>query len=95
MMTISETVFRSIWNGVEAAIDVPGMREDLLEVRRNDIAHAWEALDEGIKRDGLVLAPSMLDPVARELFFPYELMALNMRARAEALQEATTDGPPN
>ena len=40
MMTISETVFRSIWNGVEAAIDVPGMREDLLEVRRNDIAHA-------------------------------------------------------
>jgi hypothetical protein len=107
MVTISESVFRSIWSGVEATVDVPdppgvsGMRDVLLELRARNIAAAWAAFDKEIKRDGLVLAPQMLDHVARRLFFPYEVMALDLRARAEAerhldlLQKGPTGGPPN
>lgn len=90
---------KEVFNAVEAMVDVPGKREMLLTLRKNDIANSWKVFDEEAERNDFILAPCLLDPIARVLFFPYEVVAIEERARAaarsEALQKASTDGNPN
>jgi hypothetical protein len=105
---ISESAFRAAWDAVEATVSIPGVsidtddaplsvRRDLLwSIRRDDIAAAWVAFDKGGGL-GFTDNPAMRDPAARREFFPYEMIALIMRAEAEVemLEESPVVGLPN
>ena len=98
-ITISQSALAAAWDVVMDTLNAPDTDtyEVLFSIRCDDVEAAWIAFDKKMARQGLTQREELRDPEARRLFFPYDLMALILRAEREVemLEEFPVAGLPN